>query len=548
MTQEVQVIEIPGASSCPETLQIRQKVGSNPIIKDVSKSKEPSLTLSTINPLILTFKAMEYAARGPVILKTLEIERELISQKNSNSSPNSGRREFNGVVKANLGDAHAMGQKPITFLRQVLSGIACPELMDSSSAVPRDVKQRVKTLLHQCRGESIGAYTDSRGLEIVRRHVAEYITRRDDGVKSDSDNVFLSAGASDGIRACLKLLKSGPGMKKSGVLIPIPEYPLYNATLGEYDIEQIGYYLDEQNNWSVNVKALEKIVESSRTHCDPRAVVIINPGNPTGHILSRENMKEIIKFAYRENLVIFADEVYQDNVYGDAKFLSFKRIIMEMGSPYASSIELFSFYSCSKGYICECGVRGAYCETVNINPDVRSVLHASIAAKLCPTVFGQAAVECAVNPPEEGDESYGLFLQEKSNILRSLEEKAKLVEKTFNSLPGMSCSEIQGAMYAFPQITLPEKAIQVSKSQGMEPDVFYCLELVEETGICVVPGSGMGQLPGTYHFRTTLLPSMEHLTLMLSKFTQFHSKFLKKYSTDSDSSCSDSGSENEMAR
>lgn len=87
-----------------------------------------------------------------------------------------------------------------------------------------------------------------------------------------------------------------------------------------------------------------------------------------------------------------------------------------------------------------------------------------------------------------------------------------------------------GAMYVFPRITLPEKAIKAAKNAGQEPDVFYAFKLLEATGICVIPGSGFGQIPGTYHFRTTILPQKEKIKTMLNSLKEFHEKFLKEYS------------------
>ncbi|EFA11840.1 Alanine aminotransferase 2-like Protein [Tribolium castaneum] len=104
-----------------------------------------------------------------------------------------------------------------------------------------------------------------------------------------------------------------------------------------------------------------------------------------------------------------------------------------------------------------------------------------------------------------------------------------MVADTFNSFEGFKCNPVQGAMYAFPQFTLPPKAIAEAKKQNKAPDVFYAFELLENTGICIVPGSGFGQQPGTYHFRTTILPQTDKLKSMLDKFKEFHTQFLKKY-------------------
>jgi alanine transaminase len=87
-----------------------------------------------------------------------------------------------------------------------------------------------------------------------------------------------------------------------------------------------------------------------------------------------------------------------------------------------------------------------------------------------------------------------------------------------------------GAMYSFPRVEIPEKAIQAAKSAGQAPDVFYAFKLLESTGICVIPGSGFGQKPGTYHFRTTILPQKDKINAMLGSLKEFHLKFLKEFS------------------
>jgi len=339
----------------------------------------------------------------------------------------------------------------------------------------------------------------------------------------------LCAGASEGIRAVLKLLK-GEGDKKPAVMIPTPQYPLYSASLAEYDIQQVGYFLDESRNWAMDVAELERSIVKAKNNYNVRAIVIINPGNPTGQVLTRENIENIIKFCYREKLFIFADEVYQHNVYDkNSAFHSFKKVLTEMGAPY-SKMELASFMSCSKGYMGECGIRGGYAELVNMDPEVLAMFHKSISAKLCPTVVGQACMDCVVNPPRPGEPSYQLWKTETDSTLASLAKRAKLVADTLNSIEGFSCNTVQGAMYAFPTIRLPEKAIAAAREAGQEPDVFYAFSLLEATGVCIIPGSGFGQVPGTYHFRTTILPMEEMISEMLGRLKKFHINFLKEFS------------------
>lgn len=134
------------------------------------------------------------------------------------------------------------------------------------------------------------------------------------------------------------------------------------------------------------------------------------------------------------------------------------------------------------------------------------------------------------NPPKPGEESYNLFIKEKTQVLDGLKEKASLVSELFNKIDGVKCNPVQGAMYAFPKIEIPKKAIQKAKSLGMEADQFYGFELLDKTGIVIVPGSGFHQRPGTYHFRTTILPPVNEIKVLLAKFAKFHTDFTRQWS------------------
>lgn len=117
------------------------------------------------------------------------------------------------------------------------------------------------------------------GIEIIRQHCAEYIQRRD-GIPSDWQNIILSAGASGSIKAILALLRCPVDGKRPGVMVPTPQYPLYSATIAEFDMAQIGYYLDESKNWGLDINELQRSIDEARKTCSVRAIVIINPGNP----------------------------------------------------------------------------------------------------------------------------------------------------------------------------------------------------------------------------------------------------------------------------
>ncbi|XP_077293296.1 alanine aminotransferase 2-like [Arctopsyche grandis] len=461
---------------------------------------------------------MDYFIRGPLILRTRQIQDEI----------NKGiPKPFNQIIKMNIGDAHAMGQIPITFIRQILASVMYPSLLDSME-FPDDVKMRTREILKACSGSSVGAYSDSAGIEIIRKHVADYIERRD-GVSANWKNIYLTGGASNGIRSILRLFINFEAKKKPGILFPLPQYPIYPVSIDDYNMEKLGYYLDESQNWSLNINELDHFVQESKKSCDPKALVVINPGNPTGQVISIDNIKEIIKFAYKEQLFILADEVYQDNIYPDGmEFHSFKKVLHEMGPPY-TSMKMASFMSCSKGYMGECGLRGGYIEVLNITPEMEAKLSRNISSTLCPTVIGQIGIYCIANPPRKGEASYELYVNEKSKIIENLKIKAKMTSEAFNKFEGFTCNEVQGSMYAFPRIHLPLKAIEAAKECGQPPDEFYAFKLLERTGICVIPGKAFGQQDGTYHFRSTILPSIDLIQKMINLLEDFNTEFFQEY-------------------
>ena len=174
---------------------------------------------------------------------SLQQQQQQQSSSSSSSSSNN-QRLFNEVIRANIGDCHAMGQRPLTFLRQVLACSSDDSLL-TSQHYPNDVKERTRLMLKYCGGQSVGAYSDSAGVEIIRKHCAEYVSHRD-GIESEWRDIVLTTGASEGIRSILALINTcSTDSLPSGVMIPIPQYPLYSATITEYGMYPINYYLDE---------------------------------------------------------------------------------------------------------------------------------------------------------------------------------------------------------------------------------------------------------------------------------------------------------------
>lgn len=474
------------------------------------------LTIKDLNPNLLN---AEYAVRGPIAIKAQQLE-------------NQGKK----IIYCNIGNPQALKQKPITYIRQILSLIENPsqlENLDVTRLYPPDIIELAKEI-HRMLPHGTGAYTQSAGIPFVRKAIAEFIRKRD-GIPADANHILLTDGASKGVQAVITALMKSPA---DGFMIPIPQYPLYSATITLYGAKQIGYYLDENNSWQLNEQILTTSLEHAKSEgINPVAIVVINPGNPTGAVLSHENIVMIINFAKKHNLAVMADEVYQNNVYAEGMaFYSFAKVMHQLGE---KSTPLFSFHSVSKGYMGECGHRGGYLELRNIPDDVMAEFIKLQSISLCANTVGQLTTYLVVTPPENGDDSYDLFIKERDGILKELKTKAEILGKGLSQIDGMTIDIPQGALYAFVKLDLPhtEDVSRMSPAERLaydtKRDSDYCMALLEETGICVVPGSGFGQLPGTLHFRTTFLPPKDEIEELVDKMKVFHEKYVEQLTVKS---------------
>lgn len=300
------------------------------------------------------------------------------------------------VIYCNIGNPQSLGQNPITFFREVtcvlhftflscflndLSLVKVLSLVDhpvllrkkgvdqffrwverttwsnlkdcinvlTRTYLSNTAVDRARQLIDSIPGKSTGVYSHSQGLSSCRELVANGIQKRD-GHPANSDDIFLTDGASPAVHHILQLLlRDG---HKDGVLCPIPQYPLYSASIALHGGNLIPYFLDESKGWGCTLSELERALEDGRrSGVSLRALCVINPGNPTGQVLEEGNQKEIVQFCVDHKLVLMADEVYQENVYRPGKkFISFKKISRDMGIG-ADQLALVSFHSTSKGSI-----------------------------------------------------------------------------------------------------------------------------------------------------------------------------------------------------
>jgi len=504
---------------------------SNGSEKSCTDTPALPLTIADVNPSLL---AAQYAVRGRLLDRAAELEAQLRAGETL---------AFNRTVKCNIGNPQALGQKPLSFVRRTLSLLMNPELLEAPLAsYPTDVVARARDYIGAV--PSVGAYSDSQGVKLVREHVAQFISERD-GHPADAADIFLTDGASAGVKALMQLMVRGP---HDAVLAPIPQYPLYSAVTTLLNGTLAGYYLDETSSWGVVEPELRRALSSATAAgATARALVVINPGNPTGQSLPADVVRMILRFAAAEGMVLMADEVYQENVYGDApKFVSFKKALSELkvageaGDTEAAALharaQVISFHSTSKGFIGECGLRGGYFEMQNIPADVRAQLLKLASVSLCSNVVGQFATGLMVRPPVAGEPSHAEYVAERGAILASLFERAKMAAAALNALPGISCNAPEGAMYLFPRLHLPPRAVAAAEAEGIAADEFYALRLLDATGLVVVPGSGFGQADGTWHFRTTFLPPQDQLEDVLGRLAAFQADFMAQFAEAADAS------------
>ena len=487
-----------------------------PVGPATSGETDKVLSRTTINPCI---EKMRYEVRGELPMRAQRLAEEL----------NLGQpKNFDQVLFCNIGNPQSVGSPPITFYRQVMALCDCPMLLDNPEAerlFATDALDRARQLVSAMPGGT-GAYSHSQGLLNIRQDVADFIARRD-GFPAHPSHIFLTNGASAGITMMMQILLAHAN---DAVLVPIPQYPIYTALIQMLDAKSVGYYLDESAGWDLTRAEIERALAEARAKgLNPRAVVTINPGNPTGQCMDEATLREVVEFCHEHRLVLLADEVYQENTYNsDRPFVSAKKTVRSMG-PELDGFELVSFHSTSKGLIGECGRRGGYMELCGIQSDVRAQLFKLACVGLCPNLDGQIMTHLMVCPPQPGDASYDTFTRECQLIRDSLQHKsAKLVE-ILNQLEGVHSQNVDGAMYAFPNITLPAAAIAAAEQAGTSPDMHYCASLLESTGICTVPGSGFGQKSDTFHLRMTFLPPEDRLISALDRFAAHHADYLERW-------------------
>ena len=342
---------------------------------------------------------------------------------------------------------------------------------------------------HQAMLNNYNGYSPSSGIKSALNSIAKEAERKK--IKNVQD-IFITTGASEAIDICLTALVD----EGENVLTPTPGYPLYTAIASKLQNMENPYYLNEENGWQPDLDDIK-----SKINDKTRAIIIINPNNPTGSNCKVDTLKELIKIAKDNDLVIFADEIYDKLLFEGEEHTSIASL--------DSEAQMITFGGLSKNYMVP-GFRigwGIASGDRTVLKEYIEAINKLLRARLSANHPEQYAIPTAL----EGDQSHLATANQK------LTSRRDMTVEMLNAIPGISCVKPEGAFYAFPKLHINT------------PDNIFVAELIRETGVVVVPGSGFGQRPGTNHFRVVFLPPEDILMKAYNNIARFTEKFIEEH-------------------
>ena len=348
---------------------------------------------------------------------------------------------------------------------------------------PDEVFQDVIQNLREAQG-----YSHSKGLFSARKAVMQrYQSQGIDEVTVD--DVIMGNGVSELIVMSMQALLN-PGDE---ILIPSPDYPLWTAAVSMAGGTPVHYRCDEDDNWQPDVQDIE-----SKINANTRGIVIINPNNPTGAVYSEAILKQLAATAERNNLVVFADEIYDRIIYDDAVHFPLASIVKEvLCLTFNGLSKTYRMAGFRSGWMLISGAKdraGDYIEGLEMLASMRLCANAPAMLAVQTALGGRQSIDDLIAP--------GGRLYEQRNLAHQL----------ITAIPGVSCVKPQSAMYLFPKLD-PEIYPIVDDEQ-------FVLNLLKEERILMVQGSAFN-LSDTQHFRIVFLPAADQLTESIDRFAQF---------------------------
>jgi alanine-synthesizing transaminase len=392
-----------------------------------------------------------YDIRGPVLQHARQMEED-------------GHR----IIKLNIGNPAAFGFE-----------------------VPEEIQQDTIRNMSEA-----GGYTDSKGLFAPRKAIMHY-TQSKHIADVTVDDIIIGNGVSELIVMAMQgLLNNG-----DQVLVPMPDYPLWTAAATLAGGTARHYLCDEANDWLPDLNDIE-----SKINANTRAIVVINPNNPTGALYPKETLEGIIDIARHHGLVIFADEIYDKVLYDGNEHISMASL--------ADDVLFITFNGLSKNYR-TCGYRAGWMVISGDKShamDYIEGLNMLASMRLCANVPGQLAIQTALG----GYQSINDLVAPEGRLCKQRD----IAYEMLTAIPGVSCVKPKAAMYLFPKLD--------PKMYPIENDQQFILDLLLEEKVLLVQGTGFNwKTPD--HFRVVFLPNVDDLKEAINRIARFLANYRKKH-------------------
>jgi alanine-synthesizing transaminase len=407
-----------------------------------------------IVPLILKSTKLAsvcYDIRGPVMARAKQMEED-------------GHR----IIKLNIGNLASFGFE-----------------------APEEIQQDVIHNLPNASG-----YSDSKGLFAARKAIMHYAQQKNiAGV--GMEDIFIGNGASE------LIVMSMQGLLNTGdeVLVPAPDYPLWTAAVTLAGGTPRHYLCDEQAGWLPDIADI-----SSKITSNTRAIVLINPNNPTGAIYPDSLLQEIIEIARKNRIIVFADEIYDKVLYDGVSHTSIASL--------ADDVLFVTFNGLSKNYRA-CGYRAGWMIVSGKKKHAQDYIDGLgilASMRLCSNVPGQFAIQTALG----GYQSINDLVAPSGRLCKQRD----LAYQLLTAIPGVTCVKPKAALYMFPRLD--------PKMYPINDDQKFILELLETEKVLVVQGTGFNW-PDSDHFRVVFLPNADDLVEAIGRIARFLEYYRKRY-------------------
>jgi alanine-synthesizing transaminase len=408
-----------------------------------------------VKPIVKSAKLANvgYDIRGPVLDKARQMEDE-------------GHR----IIKLNIGNVAAFGVMP-----------------------PDEI---VQDMIHNLPSQVAAGYTDSKGLFAPRKAVMHY-TQEKAVAGVTVDDIYLGNGASELIAMSMNaLLDAG-----DEVLIPSPDYPLYTAVVSLSGGTPVHYRCDEGSGWLPDIDDIK-----ARITPQTKAIVVINPNNPTGALYPTEVLQAIVDVARQHQLIVFADEIYDKTLYDGATHTSIASL--------ADDVLFVTFNGLSKNYRA-CGFRSGWMVVSGAKRSARDYiegLNMLASMRLCANTPGQLAIQTALG----GYQSIKDLVAPGGRLRRQRD----LAYELLSAIPGVSVVKPQGALYMFPRLD--------PKMYPIADDQAFAYELLAEEKVLIVQGTGFNW-GAPDHFRVVFLPNSDDLNEAFGRIDRFLAQYRRRH-------------------